>query len=140
MQVSQLYAALFGRAADPEGLQYWADQIDSGTPVTDVVRAMLHTAPAAYFYPDLTNNAAVINSFYQNVLGRAPDQGGFDYWNGRLNGGEPVENVLAEIVDVVVNYDGTDTDGLKSQALFNKRVDVANKFLDSLNAVGSYGG
>lgn len=33
-------------------------------------------------------DAQLVTALYQNVLGRTPDQGGYDYWLGLLNQGQ----------------------------------------------------
>ena len=58
-----------------------------------VLVAMAAGAALGYARPDLGARMqplgdAFVNLVYQNVLGRAPDQGGHDYWLGLLNSGQ----------------------------------------------------
>jgi hypothetical protein len=41
-----------------------------------------------------TPNAAFVDQLYQNVLGRAGDAAGRDFWNGALNAGTSRADVL----------------------------------------------
>ena len=49
-----------------------------------------------------------MTGFYENVLGRAPDAGGLNYYTGVIESHEKtVGRVLAEISDSLENYDAT---------------------------------
>ncbi|GAA0575359.1 hypothetical protein GCM10009416_12510 [Craurococcus roseus] len=85
--VYRLYLATLGRPADPIGLGEWSAALEAGATSTRAVAAGF-TASAEfaqrYGAPD---NAGFVTLLYQNVLGRAPDATGLDYWVGGLNGG-----------------------------------------------------
>ena len=50
----------------------------------------------------------LVTGFYENVLGRTPDQGGLDFYTSVIESKErTVGRVLAEISDSQENYDGT---------------------------------
>ncbi|MGE4376210.1 MAG: DUF4214 domain-containing protein [Burkholderiaceae bacterium] len=124
--VSQLYVALFGRAPDGEGLGYWVGQLDAGKSIVDIANAMYGTEPARDYYPLYQTNQEIVGSFYTNVLGRDADAEGLAYWTDKLNAaGATPGSVIAEIIGVVANYTGTDPAGLKSAALFQNKVQVA---------------
>lgn len=125
-QVSQLYVALFGRAPDGEGLGYWVGQLDAGKTMVDVANTMYATAPARVLYPSFLTNQEIIGNFYTNVLGRTADADGLAFWTAKLNAaGATAGSVIAEMINIVANYSGTDPAGLTSQALFNNKVAVA---------------
>ncbi len=123
-QVSQLYVGLFGRAPDGEGLGYWVNELGTGRSIVDVANTMYATAPARTLYPAYLTNQEIIGNFYTNVLGRTADNEGLNYWTGKLNGATP-GSVIAEMINVVANYSGSDPAGLTSAALFNNKVEVA---------------
>lgn len=128
-QVSQLYVALFGRAPDSEGLAFWTQMLANGTSVEDVADTMYATDPARSYYPLWMTNQEIIASFYLNVLGRPADAEGLTYWTNKLNAaGATPGSVIQEMIDVVVNYTGTDPDGIKSAALFANKVEVAQYY------------
>ena len=55
-------------------------------------------------YLGSSNITAVVDLFYQNVLGRAPDQGGLDYYASTIQDREKTTGqVLAEIADSTEN-------------------------------------
>lgn len=128
-QVSELYVALFGRAPDAEGLGFWTQKLDEGNSFTTIANAMYDTAPARAYYPLFLTNEEIVASFYVNVLGRTADAEGLAYWTAKLNAaGATPGSVIADMIDVVVNYTGTDPDGLTSAALFNNKVEVAQYY------------
>jgi hypothetical protein len=125
-QVAELYVALFGRAPDAEGLGYWTQQLAGGASMAEVANAMYATDPARSFYPGWMTNQEIVASFYENALGRQADPEGLAYWTAKLDAPDASPGVvIQEIIDVVVNYTGSDPAGLESQALFNNKVAVA---------------
>ena len=128
-EVSELYVALFGRAPDAEGLGFWTQHLADGTSLVDIANSMYATDPARSYYPLFLTNQEIIASFYQNVLGRPADAEGLAYWTAKLNApGATPGSVIVDIIDVVVNYTGTDPDGLISAALFDNKVEVAEAY------------
>jgi hypothetical protein len=125
-EITQLYVALFGRAPDAEGLGFWAAQRQAGRSLEELVRTMYATDPARAYYPANAGHPQVIWSFYLNVLGRQADAGGLVYWINELDQrGADVGTVLRKMIGNVAGYDGSDPDGQRSSALFNKRVELA---------------
>ncbi|MGB4672508.1 MAG: DUF4214 domain-containing protein [Azovibrio sp.] len=134
-QVSQLYVALFGRAPDGEGLGYWVKELDSGKSIANVANAMYSTTPAQSLYPAYLTNAEIIDSFYTNVLGRPADTDpeGRAFWTSKLNDPDATPgSVIAEMIDTVANYNGSDYDGLTSADLFNNKVEVAQWYGETI--------
>lgn len=127
-QVSELYVALFGRAPDGEGFGFWVGELDSGKSLTDVANTMYATAPARAYYPAFLTNGEIIESFYQNVLGRAADAEGLVFWTAKLNAaGATPGSVINEMITVVAKSNPADlsAEGVVSQNLFNNKVAVA---------------
>jgi hypothetical protein len=81
-----LYEAAFGRTPDLAGLGYWIKALDSGTNLVDGVAA--NFIASAEFQNLYGGSNPSIDTFitllYQNVLHRAPDQTGHDYWSAQL--------------------------------------------------------
>ncbi len=115
--IYRLYKATFNREPDTGGLGYWISQADAGT--KDAVRMAedftwseefqdLYDITTTDNYGTGTDVEALVTSFYENVLGRTPDQGGLDFYTGVIESRErTVGRVLAEIADSQENYDGT---------------------------------
>ena len=115
--IYRLYKATFNREPDTGGLGYWIAQADAGT--KDAVRMAEDFAWSQEFqnlygitttdnYGTGTDVSELVTGFYENVLGRTPDQGGLDFYTGVIESKErTVGRVLAEISDSQENYDGT---------------------------------
>ena len=82
----RLYQAALGRVPDLEGLGYWISVLDAGNSVFDVATGFIESAEFGLLFGEQTTNAEYITALYQNVLERAPDPEGFDYWNTVLQG------------------------------------------------------
>jgi Bacterial Ig-like domain (group 2) len=137
-EISQLYVALFGRAPDTEGLDFWAGRRSGGESMAQLADAMYGVAPARVFYPLGLAPVEVVASFYRNVLGRDADAGGLTYWTGKLTAaGATPGSVIAELISVVTNYSGTSADGLRSAQHFSNRVTVALYYALRVGAAGT---
>lgn len=124
--ITQLYAALFGRAPDAEGLGFWSGLVGQGRSLAEVANAMFATTPARAYYPAGLSNQDIVASFYRNVLGREADSDGLSFWTGKLNApGATPGSVIVELIRNVAKYEGVDPAGLLSQQLFNNKVAVA---------------
>ncbi|MBI1773221.1 MAG: DUF4214 domain-containing protein [Burkholderiales bacterium] len=86
-QAYRLYQAAFGRKPDMAGLGYWIDRMDHGVSLTQVAAGFFQSAEFQKLYGSFPSTTTLITNFYQNVLHRAPDQAGFDYWSNQLNKG-----------------------------------------------------
>ncbi|MFC7517200.1 DUF4214 domain-containing protein [Herbaspirillum sp. GCM10030257] len=122
--VAAMYAALFNRAPEKAGLDFWCGQLDSGVSLAAMAQTMYETAPARATYPDGISNADVVKAFYLNVLGRAGDAEGLAFWEARLNTLGTKGALIAEMVANVQSYTGTDPAGVTSKALFDNKVTV----------------
>ena len=93
--VARLYQAALARVPDASGWNYYTDAYSSGYLTSSNIAENLANSPefmAIYGVGAWSPiNAAVLTAFYWNVLGRAPDLAGFDYW---LNSGQSTCQVL----------------------------------------------
>lgn len=130
-EVAQLYVALFGRAADLEGLNFWTAQLNSGRTLAEVAQAMFDTTPARDFYPTYLAKSDIVARFYRNVLRRTGETQGLNFWNSKLDvPGTTVGAVISEMLSVVSNYSGSDAQGIYSAALFNNRAAAALEYAE----------
>ena len=91
---------IFDRKADQEGLGYWIDALDTGKSLlSSIAFSFIYSAElqATYGAPDTVSNQQFITLLYANVLNRAPDQAGFDYWMNNLKNAYPREALLVSI-------------------------------------------
>ncbi len=61
----------------------------------DVALGFVNSVEFKAVYGAGASNAQIVDRLYHNVLGRAGEQGGTDYWIGRLQSGTSVADVLA---------------------------------------------
>lgn len=129
--IAALYVALFGRAPDSQGLGFWAGEVDRGQSLTTIANRMYDTAPARAYYPTTATDIEIVNSFYQNVLGRPADPQGQSFWLGRLVDVGDRGALIQEMITTVVTYTGSPDNpalnslGFGSRDLFLNRIEVA---------------
>ena len=84
--VSRLYTGALGREAEPAGMQYWVQEIQSKR------RTPVQVAECFFFVPEFTdknlNNTEFVKVLYRAFMGREYDKQGLDYWVARLNRGD----------------------------------------------------
>lgn len=103
-QAYRIYQAAFNRPADPAGLGYWIENLQGGTTVEQIAAAFVASDEFRSTYGKSPSNREIATRFYQNVLGRAPDTAGLDYWVKVLDTGiATVPNVLAAFADSAEN-------------------------------------
>jgi hypothetical protein len=84
----ELYIAYFNRAPDAEGLGFWGTAFANGFSLNDIAALFINSDEYRTTYPDGLSNADFATTVYNNVLGRVPDQTGFDFWVSVLDGGD----------------------------------------------------
>ncbi len=83
--VIELYIAYFGRAPDAFGLYFWGNAFADGVTLSEMATLFIDQDETRALYPESLTNADFVTSVYNNVLGRVPDQIGFDFWISILN-------------------------------------------------------
>ena len=135
-QVSELYVAIFNRASEGGGNQYWQG---TGMSVEDTATTMLATADAqAYFGGSLDSDRAFIEHIYLNTLNKTPadDAAGIDYWLGTLASGDSRGYVISALVSAAQQPENAGA----AQDLFNERLAISNYAADKLtDAPDDYG-
>ncbi|WP_373990333.1 DUF4214 domain-containing protein [Duganella sp. BuS-21] len=79
-QIYRLYQAAFGRQPDKPGIGYWMAQMDRGTSLGQAANAFVTSKEFSDLYGADTGSQAFLTALYQNVLHRAPDAAGYNYW------------------------------------------------------------
>lgn len=103
-QAYRLYTAALDRAPDAQGLGFWLSTLDRGASLQSVARGFVDSTEfRTNFYGD-GSNAAFVTSLYRNVLDRAPDADGFNFWTGALNHGADRADVLIGFSESQENY------------------------------------
>lgn len=94
-QAYRIYQAAFNRAPDQAGLGYWIAAMDGGMSLIAVAAQFVASTEFTDRYGQL-GGAAFLTTVYENVLHRAPDSAGLDYWVGYMNSGGSRAGVLAQ--------------------------------------------
>ena len=110
--IYRTYQATFNRTPEKTGFGYWINRADNGASAVLMAEEFVWSTEFQTLYGVTTsddylignNIEAVVDLFYQNVLGRTPDQGGLKYYASTIvdqskTGGQ----VLAEIADSAEN-------------------------------------
>lgn len=131
-QVLELYTAMFNRAADIDGLDYWTGEMDSkGWSILDVASSFAEQSEYATAYPSNSGNEFFITSIYQNLLGREPDTEGLNYWVGELNSGN-IEAAHAVPAIIAGAKSNASEQGVLDAQLVKNKTGVSDYFANSL--------
>jgi hypothetical protein len=91
------YEQFLGRQADTGGLSFWMGQLQSGVPENAVAAAFLSSNEELWH--DGGTNAGWVNGLYHDLLNRAPDPGGEQFWVGLLQAGASKDAVALGIAN-----------------------------------------
>jgi hypothetical protein len=84
------------RSADPSGLSNWSGMLAAGVSLEQVEADIAGSGEYFQTRAGGTNNG-FLNAFYQDALGRTPDQSGLSSWGQALASGVSRAQVAAEI-------------------------------------------
>jgi|GEM_PF-1695121 len=124
----QMYVAYYGRPADQEGLDFWAEAFDASDDLDAALAAFGASAEFTSAFGALTNTQLVTN-LYQQLFSHAPDAEGLAFYVARL---DAETSTLAQIATQIADgASGTDI-----TALANKIV-VASTYTAAVTADGA---
>ncbi|MRV70130.1 DUF4214 domain-containing protein [Duganella sp. FT92W] len=99
-QAYRIYQAAFNRTPDAAGVGYWISVMDQGASLREVAAAFVRSEEFLARYGANPTNDEIVTRFYENVLHRAPEPGGYQYWLNVLNNKEATTaEVLAYFAD-----------------------------------------
>jgi hypothetical protein len=105
--VLRLYQAALGRAPDLGGLNFWTHAIDdSHVSLISVANSLATSAEFIHNHGDPVDQDFV-QQLYQNVLNRAGDAGGVQFWEDRLGAGASRGQVVAAFAESPENRSRT---------------------------------
>ena len=90
--LGRLCLAAFGRVSEADGFSFWRVNIG--------VREFKTIADESTMTPEYKERVAaqttdeIITGFYENVLGRGPDQEGLDFWFNEISAGSTTSDGL----------------------------------------------
>lgn len=113
----RIYAAAYGRTPDEGGLRFWTgvlDSFDANDPGRNkelfLAEQFLAADEFIQLYGANPTNEEYIEAMYLNVLMRLPDQGGYDFWVGGMEGGLGRDDILIAFAQSDENRDNTAPD------------------------------
>jgi mono/diheme cytochrome c family protein len=147
--VQQLYVSYFGRPADSGGFANFKSRmvdLKAPTDIQDLTGAYKTNAGLRDLIDSFGSSdeskalysgdtATFVTAIYTNVLGRAPDTEGRNFWAGEIDKGN-LTRANASLAIMAGALNNTSTQGLSDAALVRNRVTVANYFSNAL--VGSF--
>jgi hypothetical protein len=107
----RVYKAAFARdpqSGDMSGLGFWISRIDNGMDMVEVAARFIDSPEFRTLYGQDPSNADILTKVYTNVLGRTPDQGGYNWWLNELNTNpsKTKSKVLADFAESGENQTG----------------------------------
>lgn len=106
-ELYRMYQAMFHRAPDASGAGFWLVQLDHGAPALAIASSFINSAEFIALYGANTTDSAYITSLYANVLHRAPDSGGFAFWQDAFTHGATRADMLVAFADSAENIAAT---------------------------------
>ncbi|MEZ5137823.1 MAG: DUF4214 domain-containing protein [Acidimicrobiales bacterium] len=85
--IVRLYLAALGRLPDPSGMGYWTRRHLAGWTLAEIADQILVSTEFERRF-GAPADRAFVDQLYENVLDRAGDPSGIDYWTRRLVGGQ----------------------------------------------------
>jgi hypothetical protein len=117
--LTELYVAYFNRAPDAYGLYYWASRLVEGMSMKEIAKSFFAQPETQASLPSSLSTQDFVTKVYANVLGRAPDQAGFDYWVNDLQSGAVTRDVF--MLAIVNGAKAPTGSPLDAQYLANKK-------------------
>jgi len=84
-QAYRIYKAAFNREPDLPGMGYWISRMDQQLDVMELAQRFVDSQEFQSTYGTKPSNAEFMSKLYQNVLGRAPDAAGYNWWVNKMN-------------------------------------------------------
>lgn len=95
-EIALLYSAGLGRQIDDAGLSFWSDALADGLTLADMAADMIDSPEFTHRFgdPDTMADERFVDVLYHNVLGRAGEAGGVDFWSDAMEAGTERPEVL----------------------------------------------
>ncbi|MBS3667222.1 DUF4214 domain-containing protein [Halomonas boliviensis] len=123
-----LYLGILGRAADPDGFNYWLEQVESGSLDLEGVMALILQSEEYQTrrteLAELEDNGWV-NEVYQSLFAREAEVEGIQYWAEQASSGQSQQALLQGFI---AGASATDAEALEAYA------SIANFYSSSVDA------
>ena len=135
--VTELYIGYYNRAPDPVGLNFWLNALAGGETLTQVANQFANSSESTAIYPFLSNpNLANASSFvtqvYSNLLNRAPDNPGLQFWSQELQSGTVTPGGFILAIEQSVNQQTGTADAMT----LGDKLTVAVNYVTRISAAG----
>src|SRR3984957_19796501 len=143
--ITELYLGYYDRAPDNTGLQFWISAYNTGilagvngtTELTTLANDFANSVESTAIYPYLTspnpaNAASFVTQVYNNVLNRAPDGPGLNFWVNQLTTGQTTTGAFIVTVEASVNMQTGTADAITLAA----KITVAEDYVARIAAAG----
>ena len=133
-RLTDLYLAFFGRAPDVSGLEYWQEKLlEEGRDFATISKDFAWSKEAQALFPPAASNREFVRTVYLNCFGREPDQGGWDFWTGKLDGLTDLNDRGAFVGEVILGAYAS-TSGEEDRSLLTNRHEAAMYYVNKLAA------
>ncbi|SDB74843.1 DUF4214 domain-containing protein [Belnapia rosea] len=97
--IARMYYTVLGRAPEFAGVHYWVEDVMDGQNISikQLAPGFYQSAEFKARYGENTSDQQFVSLLYQNVLGRAGEPGGVNYWTGLLGQGTSRADVVLSI-------------------------------------------
>lgn len=109
--VAKLYVAMFDRAPDSAGLDWWIN--DSGLDLEGIAQSFFEQEETQLKYPPGTTAEVFVTAVYTNLFNRPPDAAGLLYWVKELESGKIPRSLF--VLAVINGAQGTDATILENK-------------------------
>lgn len=119
-EVQKCYIAYYGRPADPGGLAFWSSLLDkNGGSPGSIINSFTQSPESQALYANLTSSQ-VVTTLYEQLLGRAPEEEGLQYWTTQLESGNlSRQNIMMTLLNSAYGVDAEVVDNkLAAAAMF----------------------
>ena len=106
-QVVRLYEAALDRLPDQGGLNFWIGAVQHGQPLANLAAGFIGSAEFRSRFGDMADNGAFVDQLYLNVLNRAGEAEGRQFWVNSMNSGMGRADVLVAFSESAENKAGT---------------------------------
>lgn len=130
----EFYIAYFNRAPDAVGLNFWGTAFANGTTLQEMASLFIDQPETRATYPSSMSNSDFATTVYNNVLGRVPDQDGFDFWVSVLDNGSVGRDQF--ILEVLGGARAAPPQGATPAFIAQQQADQA--YLETKVDIGSY--
>jgi Ca2+-binding RTX toxin-like protein len=97
-QAYRIYRAAFDRTPDEGGVGFWIAMMDRGTTLNEIAGGFVRSQEFTDLYGAAPTNAEIVTRMYTNILDRAPEQAGYDYWLAAL------DNKLIDVASMLAMF------------------------------------